>query len=177
MLDAAMNRGQVTEEQLYDVALRCSNWPGMRRAHRALGAYDARSESPLESISRLTLAWLGLPTAEPQLVVRDSVGRFVARTDFGWPEFGVVGECDGLFKYRSSEILTAEKLRQEALEQLGLVVVRWNWDDITRKPRQVEARIKQGFERAARLRRSGFVVSASFSSTKSTPSPQKVIVG
>ena len=112
------------------------------------------------------MKWLGLPTAEPQLIVCDGSGRFVARADFGWPLIGVVGECDGLSKYRDSDVLTAEKLRQESLEQLGLVVVRWTWEDITRRPFQVQARIKQAFDRAERLRRSGFLLSGSLTASK-----------
>lgn len=162
-IDAALNKQQVTEIDLFDVARRCWNWPGIRRALRAIAARDSRAESPLESISRLTLAWLGLPPPEPQLVVRDGTGRFIARVDFGWRGFGVVGECDGLSKYTDPGALRAEKVRQESLEQLGLVVVRWTWADATRQPFQLKARIEQAFDRAVQFYRAGLVVKASLS--------------
>lgn len=165
-LDAALQRKLVTRSEVDDVVVRCWNWPGIRRAHRAVGLCDGRSESPLESISRLVLAWLGLPAPWLQTVVRARTSQVIARADFGWADLGVVGEADGLSKYSRPEILIEEKRRQEALESLGLVVVRWTWNDVIHRPFALRARIRQAFDRAERLRRSGFVLEASLS-----PSP------
>ena len=95
--DAALHRDLVTCAEIEDVLLRCWMWPGIRRAWRALRAVDARSESPLESASRLVMGWLGLPPPDLQAVVL-SRDVFVARVDFYWPEAGVVGEADGPVK-------------------------------------------------------------------------------
>jgi hypothetical protein len=65
----------------------------------------------------------------------DSEG-FVARTDFYWPESGVIGEFDGDSKYLDDELLgnrstreviLAEKKREDRLRALGYTVVRWDW--------------------------------------------------
>jgi len=72
-----------------------------------------------------------------------------------WEEFGVVGEADGLLKYDDEEerlSLRLEKLRQEELEALGYIVVRWTWDDIWRRPEWVVARIRRAMAEGARRR-------------------------
>lgn len=119
-LDAALHRGAVEVGALDDVVLRCWNWPGIARAHRAIRLSDGRSESPLESVSRLTIRLLRLPPPEPQVVVLDPSGRRIARLDFYWDEFGVAGEADGRSKYTDRDVLTAEKDRQEDVENLGV---------------------------------------------------------
>jgi hypothetical protein len=155
-IDAALNRGLVSEPELIEVVLTCWYWPRIRRAIRALRLVDGRAESPLESVSRLAMLWLRLPAPDLQARFVDSTGRFLARTDFHWPQFGVVGEADGAMKYTAREVLMAEKRRQEALEDLGLIVVRWGWDDVTRRPRHLAARIEAAFERGRTRNRSGF---------------------
>lgn len=154
-VDAALNRGMVSEAELIEVVLACWYWPRIRRAVRALQLVDGRAESPLESVSRLAMMWLRLPAPDLQARFVDSGGRFVARTDFYWAGFGVVGEADGVMKYTDRDVLVAEKRRQEALEDLGLIVVRWGWDDVTRRPRHLAARIEAAFERGRIRNRSG----------------------
>ena len=64
---------------------------------------------------------------------------FIARTDFFWPEYGVVGEFDGDAKYLDDELLDgrstretilAEKKREDRLRALGYAVVRWDWNAV-----------------------------------------------
>lgn len=97
-----------------------------------------------------------LPAPMLQARIRDECGRFVARVDFYWPEFGVVGEADGAMKYTDRTVLIAEKHRQEALEELGLIVVRWSWDDVIHRPRVLQTRLARAFERGQLRDRSGF---------------------
>jgi hypothetical protein len=68
-----------------------------------------------------------------------------------WPEFGVAGEIDGRTKYRDApdETFWREKQRQEAMEDTGLVVVRWGRADLETMPRLV-ARLRAAFARGAR---------------------------
>jgi hypothetical protein len=154
-IDAALHRNLTTFDELDGVALRCWNWPRIRQAHRALRLADARAESPLESVSRLVLGRLGLPTPEPQVRVVDEFGRQIGRLDFYWERFGVFGEADGRSKYDDRDVLIAEKLRQEELESTGLIAVRWGWTDITRYPRVVKYRIGRAFDRGLARDRSG----------------------
>jgi hypothetical protein len=155
-IDAVLHRGQMSCDAFDDVLLMCWNWPGIRRALRALRYVDARSESPLESVSRLVLRWLKLPDPDLQVTVLDNRGLFLGRVDFYWDEYGVVGEADGLVKYDSREVLVQEKRRQEALEQSGLVVVRWDWADVVRRPHLLRERLIAAFDRGRARDRSRF---------------------
>lgn len=155
-IDAALHSHRVTVDELDEVLIHCWNWPRIRRAQRALRFIDARSESPLESVSRLVLGWLDLPTPSLQPTIVDAFGNHVGRLDFYWDEFGVFGEADGRSKYDARLVLTAEKERQEALENLGLVAVRWGWVDLTRRRYALKRRVERAFERGTLRDRSGF---------------------
>ena len=80
-------------------------------------------------------------------MVRTPHGLIVGRCDFYWDEPGVFGEADGRSKYDGRDVLTAEKDRQEALERLGLVCVRWGWSTVRSDPRDLAARVLDAFER------------------------------
>lgn len=130
-LDAALYACRVTPEELGQVVVDCRRWPGVRRAGALVDLSDPACESPLESLSRLFFVAHGIPMPQSQVTLTHR-GRFLARSDFWWAAVRVVGEADGLAKYAEPAVLRAEKLRQEALEQTGIRVVRWTWDDIYR---------------------------------------------
>lgn len=110
-----------------------------------LALADARIESAGESLSRVVIHQLGFELPEPQVEIRDSVGRLMARVDGLWRSTGLVGEFDGLQKYSgtfagstpSSEIVIAEKQREDALRRAGHDVARWTWADL-RTPARLE---------------------------------------
>ncbi len=56
---------------------------GVRQAHELLGYVDGRAESPQESRTRMRCIDAGLPTPQPQVVVR--AGGRERRIDLGWP--------------------------------------------------------------------------------------------
>ena len=144
--DDALNRGKTSADALGMVVSRMSGWRGNRAAIGTLRLCDGRSESALESISRLRIAEAGLPVPTLQARIGDRHGRLMARVDFYWPQFGVVGEADGNLKYDAGrDAIVAERRRQQRLEDLGLVVVRWEWSDLAR------------FEIVSRRLRSAFV--------------------
>ena len=176
-IDAALNRKLVTIAELDAVALRCWNWPGIRRALRALRLSDGRAESALESVSRLVIGWLGLPAPEPQVLLLDQFGHPAGRVDFYWDEFGVAGESDGKLKYRDPEARIAEKYRQERLEDDSLVFVRWGWDQPVHHPQLLRARLLNGFKRGQARDRSGFPRLWSVAKPEPNSSGEDVIVG
>ena len=139
--DSALRKGLVTRLALESVLADCAGWPGIVAARFAVAFADERSESALESLSRAVMHEHGLPP--PELQVR--IGPF--RVDFEWD--GVVGEADGAKKYDGSEpqALLREKRRQERLEQMGLTVVRWDWDDMWRFPSKTCGRIGAALRR------------------------------
>jgi hypothetical protein len=112
-------------------------WPGVPQARRVIALIDGRAESPGESISRVRCWQAGLPTPTVQYVVRRD-GVEVARCDFCWEDQRTLGEFDGKIKYgrllrpgeTASDVVYREKLREDALRELGWQVVRWTWEDL-----------------------------------------------
>ena len=112
---------------------------GRRMAELAIHLADGRAESPLESLSRTRMFQLSLPMPELQHWFCDAEGTN-GRTDFYWPELGLVGESDGDMKYAVAEgesgrevvdALLREKSREQRLRRHAEVdnVARWDWDD------------------------------------------------
>ena len=112
---------------------------------------DPRSESAIESVSRLRLGSTTLPAPEPQVEIFDRNGVFLGRLDFYWDEFGVGGEVDRKMKYQDKpgEVLWLEKKRQEPMEDRGLVFVRWGRSDLDTMA-YLQARIEGVLARGAR---------------------------
>ena len=101
----------------------------------------------------------GLPRPEPQYTVCTQDGRFVGRCDFGWPDFGVLGEFDGRTKYgrllrkpeqTAEDVLIDEKRREDRLRAMGWMVIRWMWSDLAH-PDPLLARLREAFARGQRL--------------------------
>ncbi len=154
-LDKALHEGWVSYDDLEAVLRMCWNWPGIRRAHRAVRLADGRAESPLESVSRLVMHAVRLPMPTPQTWVRCRLG-VRSRLDFYWDEFGVGGEADGRAKYRvDPQERDREKQRQEFLEDDNMVFVRWGWDLPWRAPRLFRTRVQNALERGRLRDRSG----------------------
>jgi hypothetical protein len=94
---------------------------------------------------------LGLPRPVLQAEIGDEHGRFVTRTDFYWPEFGVVGEADGAAKYSTAAVIRSERQSEAIMRDLGLIVVRWGWHDALRF--EVTAhRLRASFDRGTPAR-------------------------
>ncbi len=136
-------------EELLDV------WPtlkGIGTVRRACALASCGAQSPLESSSRFRLMARGIPAPLLQHAFHDARG-LIGYADMYWPEWGIVGECDGLGKYQTREDLIAEKLREDRLRALGLVVVRWTWHEIMNDPDAVVRRILNA--RSLRRRHAG----------------------
>jgi hypothetical protein len=110
---------------------------GEARARHVLDFADGRSGSPGESISRVTIDRLGLPSPVlQQPFPRDSGGEWFV--DFWWPEVGLIGESDGRMKYldpayrngrTAEQVVYDEKRREDELRRQCRAFVRWGWDE------------------------------------------------
>jgi very-short-patch-repair endonuclease len=109
---------------------------------------DPRRESPLESFSFGQMVLYGLPLPQLQVRIRTPEGDMFP--DFLWEEAMVIGEADGMGKYRTPQDLRAEKGRQEVLEAMGYRVVRWGDRDIRRRGAEVMARLHTQIEARGR---------------------------
>jgi len=141
MMDAALSpmtdrspiRTRVTRLELLDELSR-SSARGRSRCADAVELADGASGSAGESLSRVGMHVLGLPKPQLQHEFRDQRGRIIV--DFWWPEFGLVGEFDGVGKYQRNEfrggrtpeeVVVDEKVREDRLRALGPRVTRWGW--------------------------------------------------
>ena len=114
---------------------------------RVLRLTDPLRESPPESMSYGVFVLAGLPL--PRCQVRFWIGPTQEfRVDFYWPEFGLVGECDGNVKYDGTfgpaeNVMVGQNVREQALRDLGLSVVRWTAEEIFFRPDRVVERLAQ----------------------------------
>ena len=94
-----------------------------------------------------------IPTDPGVYRFRDEHGR----VDFYFPGLAVVGEFDGKIKYQRflkpgqapADVVFQEKLREDRIRDLGLIVVRWTWDDLSR-PQTLRRQLCEAFERGRR---------------------------
>ncbi len=135
--DSALNKAVVDQRELAAVAHEWWYHPRSRGLRYAVSQLDAGAESPGESLARHLFVSRGLPRPQTQYWVYGPDG-FMARTDFAWPERGVLGEFDGTKKYLRDdgsgrdpgEAVFAEKRREDQLRRLGWSVVRLVWAEL-----------------------------------------------
>jgi hypothetical protein len=153
--DRALALG-LTRAELEAGLLTMQRWPGVRAARRVVAFLDVRSESAGESMSRVRLVEEGLPRPDLQREIFAPDGRLIARVDFYWEEHKTVGEFDGKIKYgrllepgqRIEDVIFDEKIREDAVRDLGLQVVRWITRDLYR-PGVLRERVLRAFARAS----------------------------
>jgi hypothetical protein len=161
VLDSALRR-EVPREELEEVLRVAKGWPGSRRAAEMVAFADGRAESALESVGRWRMSRLGFPRPELQIPLLDEDG-LIGYPDFLWEQQRVIGEADGLLKYRKDEpdappdprehdALAREKQREDRFRDAGYEVFRFTWDIAVRRPVLLEARGRRAFARAAERR-------------------------
>ncbi len=157
--DSALRAAITTVEALTAAADRQAHCPGIRHARRVIAFADRRSESVGESRTRVMIHRAALPRPEPQYEVRTAEGVLLGRADFGWAEFGTLGEFDGREKYgrrlrpgqQPGDAVFQEKLREDAIRDLGWQFVRITWADLDH-PGDAVTRIRRALERGGRFR-------------------------
>lgn len=96
---------------------------------------DGDAGSAGESVSRVQIFESGFTMPVLQQRFDDESG-LIGFVDFWWPEFHLIGEFDGLKKYKEAEILAGrtsgeavadEKIREDRLRATGEGMSRWIW--------------------------------------------------
>lgn len=152
--DAALREGRVSWEELLLARMSIRGDVGSPNAGRLLDLVDGRTESPLESLSRVSM-WGRVPRPLVQAEVFAEDGEFIGRCDFLWPELGVIGEADGLSKYTlADDVLAREKWRQDRLNETNAVIARWNWE-LAQNPTKLAEYLESRFAEARRRRAAG----------------------
>lgn len=155
VLDQGLRRGAQRDE-VRAIMESQSRMHGIGMLRRALPLADARSESVGESLSRaVMLTFDDIPAPEIQVQLAINGGLDTAWSDFCWSG-KLVGEFDGHIKYMRSrpfsteaveDVIYAEKLREDAIRDLGIVVIRWTWNDL-RDRAAFRQKIIEGLRRA-----------------------------
>lgn len=142
MVDFAMHRDRfgrcpplTTYRALLDEWERRLPFRGHARALEVLNFGSSRADTPIESVSRVSMRQIGFPQPRLQTPFSDARGP-IGEPDFEWPEFALLGEADGDRKYldeafRSGrtveQVFLDEKIREDRLRALPRAMGRWRW--------------------------------------------------
>lgn len=137
VVDEAIRRNFVSAREFADYCAREPVRTRQRRINAVITNVDARRESVAESITAVRFVEYSVPGFEPQVVIRDENGDFLARTDFANPQARIIAEFDGAGKYYldgadPKQAFEHERRREYSLRNLGFQVFRITWKDLFR---------------------------------------------
>lgn len=152
--DRVLHERKADSEELRRHVDAAAGFRGVARARQMLHLATGTAVNPLETRSRLAFVRAGLPPAEENVELFDEFGGFLARPDFLWRAWRIIGESDGLEKYTlggedKASVKTAvgqEKAREERLRAAGWMIIRWMWRDLD-DPRGLIRRIQAAMRR------------------------------
>jgi predicted transcriptional regulator of viral defense system len=158
LLESAARQELVTiAEVTQRVAALSPRTPGVRNARRALASVDLRSESPLETLTRLLLLDAGLPY--PDLQTPFALPEASGWIDLSYPrEFlglpperyrGLAIEADGREPHLRAEMFHHDRVRHTALEEDDWLVRRFTDVHLRTRPAYVVAAVRRGMSRVA----------------------------
>ena len=90
----------------------------------------------------------GLPQPECQVSLSGRMG-WIGDVDFAWRDLRVVVETDGGAFHESITDRENDERRDRALEAAGWIVLRFSWNDITKRPTSVVRTLKRALAIAA----------------------------
>lgn len=143
--DAMLRRERpvTTVAALTAVVERCP--PGRRGAARlrtALPDLRPRTDSPMESRTRLLLVRAGLPCPRVNVSLYDASGAFLAMPDLVYPEQRIAIEYDGDVHRTDQRTWRRDVGRRERLQGAGWLVMTVTADDVIRHPAALVARVR-----------------------------------
>jgi hypothetical protein len=159
VLDSVVDLEKGSLEDIHRRFDKIANHPFSRTLQITVRLVRKGANSVGESLSRHMMWAQHLPEPVLQFEVRDASGRLIGITDFAWPQFGVLGEFDGMQKYgrllkagqTAGDAVQAEKIREDALrEATNWLVLRLIWGEIF-KPGATAVRIRRQLERGHKL--------------------------
>jgi hypothetical protein len=123
----------LTMDELAEAVAAQQRRKGVAKFKRVADFASPLSDSVRESESRCLIHLAGFPPPVLQQEWRDGFG-LIGYSDFWWPQYGLVGEYDGHVKYvkpeytkgrTQSEVIEAEKRREDRIRALGPRFARW----------------------------------------------------
>lgn len=132
LLDSAINRGKIGEDDVPDIARRVAGRRGSAPWKDWWCLVDGRAESPAETWARLDCLDHGLPPDDLQVEVYRTDGTFVGRGDLGWRcgDGWIIAEIDGGDVHSELAALFRDRSRQNGLVKVrGVDVLRYTSTD------------------------------------------------
>ena len=152
-VDAALAARLVTVPEIRqvidDVAER-----GRRGSPRLRTVVEERAESYQPPTTRLEARFLeliaeaGIGEPELQVSLGGRIG-WIGVVDFAWRNSGVIVETDGDTYHNSVTDRGNDERRDRALEAEGWIVLRFNWNDVTKRPTSVIRTLRHALALAA----------------------------
>lgn len=122
-------------------AIRSRGRTGVRMVDQLLAA--SGGHTMLERKFLELMARAGLPRPETQVIYRTAAsGQFVARVDFAYPELGLVIEVTGRLGHSSPAERARDAQRRNELQDLGIRVYEFTWEDVTDRSTYVTSRMR-----------------------------------
>lgn len=124
-----------TKDELRDAWERSLPFRAFARSREVIAFAETNADSPLESVSRVTMRVIGCPRPRLQTPYYDHAG-FIGDADFDWPDYRMIGEADGDIKYldpmfrngrTAEQVVLDEKIREDRFRALPRTVTRWRW--------------------------------------------------
>jgi len=141
-LDALARTGLCRLDEVADRAQGLRGRRGVRRLLAVIPLADPRSESPMETRTRIVIIDGGLPPPEVQYEVLDRWGHVIARLDLAYPFHRLGIEFDGRVAHSSASSFARDRQRQNELLGAGWVLMRFVARDILRCPALVVRQIE-----------------------------------
>ncbi|MGH7919447.1 MAG: endonuclease domain-containing protein [Candidatus Dormibacteraceae bacterium] len=145
VVDMALHAGLVTSESWSSCVAAHTGRKGVAGARRTLPHVEPKAESPMESRLRMLLVGAGLPCPEAQVPLYDSGGDFVGRPDLYYASARLGLEYDG---ENHRDRLIADDRRQNRLQQIGVVLLRFTHSDLTERPEVVIAQVRNALAKS-----------------------------
>ncbi|WP_157416156.1 hypothetical protein [Agromyces allii] len=161
-----------TIERLLGEHERLMPYPGSRRTEAVLVRATSRSQTVLETVSRLVIEECGFQAPVLQESFRLDELAMTADVDFWWPSVRAIGEADGRGKYLAgatahgsavpageslvsaiaARAVIREKDRENALRRRVTSMDRWDWTDMVRKDPLEQRLLAMGVPRTRQRR-------------------------
>ncbi len=159
ILDSVVALKLGTLEEIHAGFEQITGWPNTGKLQITVRLVREGAQSVGESLSRRVMWTQHLPEPQLQFEVRDGSGNLLGITDFAWPEYGLLGEFDGMVKYgrlrrpgeTAGDAVEREKKREDRLrEETGWLMVRLVWEELF-QPSRAAAKIRRQLERGRAL--------------------------
>jgi hypothetical protein len=141
-LDLALRSATCDRADLWRAARRQAGRRGIVAVRDLIPLADPLAESPMESELRLVVLDADLPSPTLQYEVIDGNGE-LRRLDMSWPDRRVAVEYDGVPWHAGADALRRDRRRQEALRDIGWVVIRVVFEDVRYGQAGIVARVNR----------------------------------